>query len=588
MTRLVALAIADGVGAAIVPVEDPDSPTDVSPRWIDWPAVAGTIARIERDESPRWVWWPEETPRQLVAAGIRPARAWDLGAVHRLLVGGWRNSPAAIWAHCHGLDSASAPGPATAPDLFSAAAEVVDEDDPLHASGHLSPEWLAGRWQSTPDRIVRHARLAAECFVRQRQAVGLIGDAPAMGAGTITAAITSTVLGTIYSESAAEALCAELEHDGLPIDLTVAEALIAGFIGPRPTDAAHALRLAGDRDERVLRHIPVEQRLDLRNPANVKALLRRVGIEVSDTRAWRLEDLRDDHPFVDDLLTWRRAERIATTFGYGWLDTHVGADGRLRGRWSGSDGAAGRMTATAGLHNMPADLRPAIVAEPGHVFVRADLGQIEPRILAAVSGDAALAAATQDSDMYAPVAARLGVDRDIAKVAVLGAMYGQTTGRGAEALRGLETNYPVAMAYLSDAARAAEGGNDLRTRGGRLVRMGASDLDASDAQGRSRAAARGRYGRNAMVQGAAAEFFKTWAAVVRARLPAVDDRARIVLCLHDELVVHAPTESGDAVASGLGEWLQEAARRWLAGSVDGHRVRFVADISVIARWSDAK
>ena len=412
------------------------------------------------------MWWPEETPRQLVAAGIRPARAWDLGAVHRLLVGGWRNSPAAIWAHCHGLDSTSAPGPATAPDLFSAAAEVVDEDDPLHASGHLSPEWLAGGWQSTPDRIVRHARLAAECFLRQRQAVGLIGDALTIRAGTITEAITSTVLGTIYSESAAEALCAELEHDGLPIDLTVAEALIAGFIGPRPTDAADALRLAGDRDERVLRHIPVEQRLDLRNPANVKALLRRVGIEVSDTRAWRLEDLRDDHPFVDDLLTWRRAERIATTFGYGWLDTHVGADGRLRGRWSGSDGAAGRMTATAGLHNMPADLRPAIVAERGHVFVRADLGQIEPRILAAVSGDAALAAATQDSDMYAPVAARLGVDRDIAKVAVLGAMYGQTTGRGAEALRGLETNYPVAMAYLSDAARAAEGGNDLRTAAG--------------------------------------------------------------------------------------------------------------------------
>ncbi len=160
--------------------------------------------------------------------------------------------------------------------------------------------------------------------------------------------------------------------------------------------------------------------------------------------------------------------------------------------------------------------------------------------------------------MYAPVAARLGVDRDIAKVAVLGAMYGQTTGRGAEALRGLETNYPVAMAYLADAARAAEGGNDLRTRGGRLVRMGGNSLDTSDADGRSRAAARGRYGRNAMVQGAAAEFFKTWAAVVRARLPAVDDRARIVLCLHDELVVHAPT--GRATPwRGLDDWLQEAA-----------------------------
>ena len=327
----------------------------------------------------------------------------------------------------------------------------------------------------------------------------------------------------------------------------VAEALIAGFVGPRPANASEAATFAAERDERVLRHIPVEQRLDLRNPANVKALLRRVGIEVSDTRAWRLEELRDQHPFVDDLLTWRKAERVSTTFGYAWLDANVGADGRLRGEWSASDGAAGRMTATAGLHNMPADLRPAIVAETGFVFVRADLGQIEPRILAAVSGDGALAAATQEADMYAPVAARLGVERDIAKVAVLGAMYGQTTGRGAEALRGLETNYPVSMAYLSDAARSAEGGNDLRTRGGRLVRMGGGsigvgdgDMDGADREGRSRAAARGRYGRNAMVQGAAAEFFKTWAAVVRARLAALDERAQIVLCLHDELLVHVP------------------------------------------------
>jgi DNA polymerase I len=177
------------------------------------------------------------------------------------------------------------------------------------------------------------------------------------------------------------------------------------------------------------------------------------------------------------------------------------------------------MTATAGLHNLPAELRPAVAAEEGHVFVRADLGQIEPRILAAVSGDEALIAATLDDDMYAPVAARLGVTRDIAKVAVLGAMYGQTTGQGAAALRGLESAYPTAMGYLHDAARRAEGGNDLRTRGGRRVNMSGSGDPGSDDEGeeRSRAAARGRFGRNAMIQGAAAEFFKTWAVIVRAR-----------------------------------------------------------------------
>ena len=65
------------------------------------------------------------------------------------------------------------------------------------------------------------------------------------------------------------------------------------------------------------------------------------------------------------------------------------------------------MTASAGLHNMPAELRRAVVAEPGHVFVRADLGQIEPRVLAAVSGDQLLTRATVEPDLYAPIAAQL-------------------------------------------------------------------------------------------------------------------------------------------------------------------------------------
>src|SRR5581483_11628090 len=180
-------------------------------------------------------------------------------------------------------------------------------------------------------------------------------------------------------------------------------------------------------------------------------------------------ELRDAHPIVGPLLEWRKAERFATTYGYAWLDQCLGADGRLRGAWTGSDGAAGRMTASAGLHNMPAALRGAVVAEAGHVFVRADLGQVEPRVLAAVSGDRALAAAAQADDLYAPVAGQLGVDRPTAKVAVLGAMYGQTTGHGAQALRRLNAAYPVAMAYLDAADQAGRAGRDLRTFGGRLI-----------------------------------------------------------------------------------------------------------------------
>ena len=74
----------------------------------------------------------------------------------------------------------------------------------------------------------------------------------------------------------------------------------------------------------------------------------------------------------------------------------------------------------------------------------------------------------------------------------------------------------------------------------------ASSDELDDREGRSRAAAQGRYGRNAMVQGAAAEFFKVWAVTVRSRAAALD--ARVVLCLHDELLVHAPAEHGAAVA----------------------------------------
>ncbi len=556
----VAIATSEGVGAALVSTEN-TMDLDADETW-------EVLADIERSTAPRWVWWSNDTARSFVAGGIRPARCWDLDAVHRLLVGGWRGGAGRVWAHRCGLDNGELPR-VTVPDLFSPPDE--SHHDPVRGDGHLDPSWIDDLWRSDLEHLRTWATLALDVHHWQLDELERLGDRPAAQS-------------TARSESAAALLCAELEADGLPIDVAEAERIIASFIGPRPDDGAHEAMLAADRDQLVLRHVhAASDDFDLRNPAGVKSLLRRVGIEVPDTRAWRLERMSDQHEIVEALLAWRKAERIATTFGYRWLDQHVGVDRRLRGQWSPSDGAAGRMTATAGLHNMPAELRPAIVAEPGHLFVRADLGQIEPRILAAVADDDALAAATFDDDMYAPVAQRLGVTRDVAKVAVLGAMYGQTTGHGAVALRGLESAYPVAMAYLEHAARRAEGGNDLRTRGGRLVTMSSNDSETdADSETRSRAAARGRYGRNAMVQGAAAEFFKTWAVIVRARCAPLD--AHIVMCLHDELVIHCLEADADRVASIVADGVAEASHHW-AGAT---RVRFVADVSIVKRWSDAK
>jgi DNA polymerase-1 len=158
---------------------------------------------------------------------------------------------------------------------------------------------------------------------------------------------------------------------------------------------------------------------------------------------------------------------------------------------------------------------------------------------------------------------------------MIAAMYGQTTGHGGEAARGMRKAYPVAMGYLDDGDRNARNGNDLRTYGGRLVRM---SQGGSPAQ----VAGRGRYGRNALIQGAAAELFKMWAVTVRAR--GNDLGAAIVLCLHDELLVHVPEESADQAVRLLADCLAETARRWAPRG----DVRFIADISVVRSWSDAK
>jgi DNA polymerase-1 len=557
---IVALVLKNGVGLGVAAAGQ---------RWATATAEpAEVVQAIEAAIRPRWVLWSKETTSELVAADVRIASCWDIATVHRLLFGGWRAEPARVVATLADLPMSGVPTMGQLNLLDVGGEEGSDLENPLRPDGHLRPEWTSGGWGASVERMSLWATTALSIQARQRQRLSDL-DSPLRAAAAAR------------SESAAELLCAELEADGLPIDVLRAAEIIQSFVGARTTNEADAAANRVRRDAEVLRYVPASTDIDLRSPAGVKSLLNRVGVDVPNTRAHRLEPYRDAHPVVGALLTWRKAERISTTYGYSWLDEHV-AGGRLRGAWTGSDGAAGRMTAQAGLHNLPADMRDSVAAEPGFVFVRADLGQIEPRVLAAISGDRQFAAATQADDMYAPVAARLGVERAIAKVAILAAMYGQTSGTAGQALRGLEDAYPVAMGYLRDADEAGRDERNLRTYGGRLIRMWATPDHVAESDRRSVANARGRFARNAMVQGAAAELFKAWAATVRARVAV--HGARIVLCLHDELLVHAPHDAGSMVALLLDQCLQEAASRW----APDRSVRFVADISVIRRWSEAK
>ncbi len=543
---------AAGVGAVLPPQGGPVLAAD----------PAALLAAL--DPAVRWVTWSASAVAPAIRAGARLDRTWDIAEVHRLAHGGWEAGPDLVWADARGLDPASAPSAPTG-DLFDLLAEEVPAEDLVRPDGHLRADAVTGAWLTTPERCAAFAEAAREVARHQHEGRRAAGP---------------RAVATAHAESAAAVLCVELETDGLPIDREVARRLVTDAAGEEPRTLAEELAARESRDAPVLAALPGTGHVDLRNPAQVKAMLARAGVDVPSTRKWVLEAQVAAHPVVPALLEWRRKERIATTYGWRWLREHVASDDRLRGAWAACDGAAGRMTAQAGLHNLPAELRPAVAADAGWVFVRADLGQVEPRVLAAVAQDAAFAAATRADDLYAPVAARLGVERSVAKVAVLAAMYGQRSGDAAEALRGLEREYPVAMAHLQRAQEAGRRGDPVRTFGGRLVR---TDFPGGDGVDRDAiASSRGRFARNAVIQGSAAELFKAWAATVRVAVRPL--RGRIVLCLHDELLVHVPEEHAAEAAAAVDRALTDAARRWLGGE----QVHFVADTSVVRRWSEAK
>jgi DNA polymerase-1 len=607
--ELVSLVIAAGVGVALA--------WQSGSRCVATDRPAEVVASLT-GRRPRWTWWSAgTTATPLVVAGVRLDACWDLGAVGRLLHGLRRDDPAAVWAAAMGIDEPPRPrmsGQSGEAALFAFDGSSLDDGDPLEAAsdpvradGQLDPVWAGGRWAADLPSALRWAELGLQLQRTQSAQLRAVADPrPSEPAPAGSDRRTPLAILTAHAESATALLSVELEHDGLPLDRDRATAMLHGIIGERPADSAAEAATRQLRDLDVLRHFPAAEGVDLRSPAQVRALLARVGLDMPDTRSWRLAPHASASPGVAALLRWRKAERTATTYGWRWLDSFVGPDNRLRGEWGCADGGAGRMTASAGLHNMPAELRDAVRAEPGHRLVRADLGQIEPRVLAAVSGDEAFTVAAREADLYAPVAERLRCARPTAKIAVLAAMYGQTSGPAGEMLRQMDRVYPIAMAYLRAAERVGVQGGELRTYGGRLLRFAAAtQADASTEAGAGRAigdwvpaddsadgsdglaassaaaASRGRYARNAVIQGAAAELFKAWAATVRAGLAALD--GQIVLCLHDELLLHVPDAAADDAAGLLRSSLAATARWWAAGS----EVRFVAEVSSGASWAEA-
>jgi DNA polymerase I len=220
--------------------------------------------------------------------------------------------------------------------------------------------------------------------------------------------------------------------------------------------------------------------------------------------------------------------------------------------------------------------------------------------------DTALADAARDRDLYEGIVATGAVgSRSEAKMALLGAMYGATTGDSGRLVPRLRRTFPRAMKLVDDAARTGEAGGRVATWLGRtspppsagwaLAQSQASDVAASGAdQSRARRSARdrGRFTRNFVVQGTAAEWALAWLADLRMRLmdlpgdasavaaprsgPAFARIPHLAFFLHDEIIVHAPREQADAVAAAV-QAAADAAGRLLFG---GFPVDFRLDLRV--------
>jgi DNA polymerase-1 len=267
-----------------------------------------------------------------------------------------------------------------------------------------------------------------------------------------------------------------------------------------------------------------------------------------------------DHPLADLLRRYRLAHKRGSTYGVDWLK-HVADDGRVYPSWRQIGAASGRMSCSCpNMQQLPrGEHRRCIAAPPGRVLVKADYSQIELRIAAKVSGDAALLEAYQRGEDLHMRTARdvLGIEdvtkehRQLAKALNFGLLYGMGA-RGfrqyAKGQYGLDLSEADARRYRAAFFNAYPG---LR-RWHHSIPKGTIDTRTLAGR-RRRNVSRFTEKLNTPVQGAGADGLKLALALLWERRHQVSG-AFPVLAVHDETVVEAGADQADAVAN----WLKAA------------------------------
>ncbi|MFC4947685.1 bifunctional 3'-5' exonuclease/DNA polymerase [Pseudonocardia sp. GCM10023141] len=496
-------------------------------------ADLGAIAVIDGAEAPRWVFARSRSYRRLLEAGVDVARAHDVELVEGLLV-----AADGHFGEPHGLAAAAA----------RLAGRIPDPDPPATEEDGALSLFDDGPADELADIVAVHAA--------QQRTLG------AGGAGLRLLAA---------AESAGALVAEEMTAFGLPWRADIHDQLLTAVLGPRPVLGGRPPKLAALATEVAE---AFGRTLNPDSPAEVLRAFARAGHELTSTRSWELRGL--DHPAVAPLLAYKELARLHAAHGWSWLRTWV-REGRFHPEYVVGGVVSGRWASRGGgALQIPKAVRAAVRADPGWRLVTADAAQLEPRVLAALSGDHALAPG--DGDLYGALAQReFGGDRAKAKLGLLSAMYGQTSGGAGQLLATLRQRFPAAMQFVDDAARAGEQGQLVRSHLGRTsppARPG-HELPAA-------ARARGRFTRNFVVQATAAEWALVLLAELRQSLRAAGSPAQLVFFQHDEVLLHCPAEVADDVAVAVHEAAAAAGRRLFGASP----VRFPMGVQVVAGYDE--
>lgn len=319
------------------------------------------------------------------------------------------------------------------------------------------------------------------------------------------------------------------------------------------------------------------------------------------TDAASLEKLLGQHPIIEHLLRYREVEKLRSTYGEGLL-AEVAPDGRIHATFNQTVARTGRLSSDApNLHNIPVRteggraFRRAFVPGPGYELLVADYNQIELRCIAHLAEDPGLIAAFESgSDIHNETAARIfsvpndevtTEQRSKAKMVSYGLAYGMEayglgqrlaipTEEAADILAAYFVAFPSVKSYMEATVAEARERGYTETLFGRRRQI--PELSSSNFRIRQ---AGERQAMNAGIQGLAADIFKV-ALVALDR--ALEERAfgsRLILQVHDEVVLEVPPAEHDEVA--------ELTRTTLTAAAD-LRVPLEVNLAFGASWADAK